>query len=267
MWLTGGLVAGTALGVAAERFDLIETARARLGFATERPPRVWRVGLQPSSDFATIGEALQAASPGDTVSVGPGEYREAVVFKSGVSIDAARDSVLRPPLGASAGFTAVTIRDAGSGRLRGLSIVGTPDQPVGTGVAVERSSVAIEEIEVSGAVTAGVAFGPGGQPVLRGSHVHGNPGPGITVAALAEPRLERNVILQNGSAGGPAPAVLVAAGARPILTGNGLAGRGAPAVQGWPAAGLAELVRQNVLSPDPIARPAEERRRPPPRPR
>ena len=42
------------------------------------------------------------------------------MFKSGVVIDAAPGSVLRPPLGAGATFTAVTIRDATSGRLSGL---------------------------------------------------------------------------------------------------------------------------------------------------
>ncbi len=251
-----GLIAGLALGAvggaAAERFGLWQQTLDRI--QGTRAPRSWHVGLQPSADFATIGEAVGSARSGDTVVVGPGEYREAVMFKSGVSIDGSLGSVLKPPLGAPAGWTAVSVSGVTSGRLSGLAIAGTAEQPVGTGVLVDRSSIVIEGIEISGATTAGVAFGPGGQPVLRQSWLHDNSGPGVVIRAHAEPRLEQNVILHSGPAGSPSvPAVLVEPGARPTLVANGLSGLGGPAVAGWPTSGLAELVRQNVISPNPMA--------------
>ncbi len=262
--LATGLVVGAALGVAAERSGLVEDVWQRY-FASTRAPRTWQVGLHRDADFATIGEALRSAAAGDTVAIAPGEYREDIAFKSGVIVDAAPGSVLKAPLGASASFTAVTIRDAASGRLSGLTIAGSAEQPIGTGILVERSSVVLEDLDVSGAASTGVVFGAGGQPVLRGSFLHDNRGPAVAVRERAEPRLERNVIVQNSPPG--APAVMVESGARPTLVGNGLSARGGPAVQGWPAAALSDLVRQNVVSPEPLSRPAAEGRRPGPRPR
>ena len=76
----------------------------------------------------------------------------------------------------------------------------------------------------------------------------------MVVRARAEPRLERNVIMHNGRGATPArPGVLVEPGARPVLVSNGIGGNGGQAVEGWPAAGLPELARQNVLSPLPAA--------------
>ena len=74
----GGVVASRALG-----YDL-QRLWARAPLATG--PRTWGVGLEPSADFSTIGEALAKAAAGDTVTVGPGEYREAVTLKSGVQL-------------------------------------------------------------------------------------------------------------------------------------------------------------------------------------
>src|SRR6185436_6651381 len=104
-WYAGiGLVAGLILGVAG-----VVGSRA-LGWDVNRlwtrapivaGPRTWIVGLEPSADFSNIGEALAKAAAGDTVTVGPGEYREAIALKSGVELVGSHESLLKPPVGAA----------------------------------------------------------------------------------------------------------------------------------------------------------------------
>ncbi|HEY8549802.1 MAG TPA: protein phosphatase 2C domain-containing protein [Vicinamibacterales bacterium] len=253
LWLLTGMLLG-ALGLyVAQRsgFDL-----ERLVRAASTPPvaaaRTWRVGLDPSADFDTIGAALERAADGDTVSIGPGEYREALVLKEGVSVVGSRDSVLRPPLGAPSGWTAVRAEGIARGRLSGLLIAGAADQPLGVGVLAERATIEIDDVEVVGATVAGMDLRAGARVTVRRSHVHDNPGGGIIIRSRAEPRLERNVIMDNGhGSDAPRPGVLIEPDARPILVANAIGGNGGPAVAGWPAGDLAELVRQNVLSPVP----------------
>ena len=109
----------------------------------------------------------------------------------------------------------------------------------------------LDDLEISGAGTAGVDFREGARGALRRSFVHRNGGAGLVVRAGAEPRVEFNVILHNGSGSPAAPGVLVESGGRPSLHANGVGHNGGPAVAGLPAGELAELERQNVLSPAP----------------
>ena len=74
-----GVLAGVAL--AALSFVLLEPVAGWL-LEQSRPAswaRTWRVEPEGGGDAATIGEALRLASPGDTISVAPGEYREGVL--------------------------------------------------------------------------------------------------------------------------------------------------------------------------------------------
>ena len=133
-WSAGlGLVAGLILGAGG-----VVAART-LGWDLERlwsrapavtGPRTWVVGLEPSADFSNIGEALAKAAAGDTVTVGPGEYREAVTLKSGVQLVGSRDSLLKPPVGAAGDWTAVTARGVTDARLSGFVIGAGPGQPL-----------------------------------------------------------------------------------------------------------------------------------------
>jgi len=232
-------------------------------------PHTWRVGLDATADFPSIGEALMRAAAGDTVMIGAGEYREALQLPEGVTLVGTRASVLRPPVGAPATWTAITIQGVSHGRVAGLLIAPSPGQTLATGLVVADASVDIDDIEITGASMAGVEFRAGARAILRRSFVHDNPGAGVVVRAGAEPRLEFNVILHNGTRpGAPAPGVLVDAGARPLLVANGIGANGGPAIAGWPQAELTELGRQNALSPTPGPPPAPTapaRRRSPPR--
>jgi serine/threonine protein phosphatase PrpC len=254
-WYAGlGLVAGLILGAVG-----VSGARA---FGWDRNllwwrapvvagPRTWVVGLEPSADFSNIGEALAKATAGDTVTVGPGEYREAIALKTGVQLVGSRDSLLKPPVGAAGNWTAVTARGVSDARVSGFVIGAGPGQPLAIGLLAEAATVAVDGLEISGARDAAVDLRAGARVTLSNSLLRDNEGHGVIVRAGAEPRLERNVIIHNGHGPQPRAGVVVEAGAAPELEGNGIGGNGGEAVQGWPAATLPALAQRNVLSPAP----------------
>ncbi len=248
-----GLVLGLLLGaggaVAARSFgwDLQRLWRA----PAIAEPRTWVVGLEPSADFSNIGEALAKAAAGDTITVGPGEYREAVTLKSGVALVGSTDSLLKPPVGAGGAWTAVTARGITGARLSGFVIGAGPGQPLAIGLLAEAATVEVDRIEISGAREAGVDLRAGARVTLSNSLIRDNEGSGVIIRSRAEPRLERNVIIHNGHGPQRRAGVVVEPGAAPELDGNGIGGNGGEAVQGWPAATLAALAQRNVLSPVP----------------
>jgi len=213
------------------------------------------VGLEPSADFSNIGEALAKAAAGDTVSVGPGEYREAVTLKSGVQLVGSHDSLIKPPVGAAGDWTAVTARGVTDAGLSGFVIGAGPGQPLAIGLLAEAATVAVDGLEISGARDAAVDLRAGARVTLSNSLIRDNEGHGVVVRARAEPRLERNVIIHNGHGAQRRAGVVVEAGASPELEGNGIGGNGGEAVQGWPAATLLALAQRNVLSPAPEPQP------------
>jgi len=255
LWLLVGLLLGAAA----------VTAVRALGYDVERlwsrapavaGPRTWVVGLEPSSDFSNIGEALAKAAPGDTVTVGPGEYREAVSLKTGVVLLGSRDSVLMPPVGAGGGWTAVTATQVTDARLSGFAIAAGPGQPLAVGLRVDDSTMEVDGLEISGATQAAIDLRAGARVTLRHCLVRNNDGIGVLVRAKAEPRLERNVIIHNGLGPQKHAAVVIEPGASPLLVDNGIGGNGGDAVQGWPSDTLPTLMQENVLTPAPVvARP------------
>jgi PPM family protein phosphatase len=271
-----GLIAGVILGAGG-----VLGSRA-LGYDPQRlwpgalatSPRTWIVGLEPSADFSSIGEALAKAAPGDTVAVGPGEYREAVTLKSGVRLVGSADSLLKPPVGAGGAWTAVTARGVEDAHLSGFVIGAGPGQPLAIGLLAEAATVSVDGIEISGARDAAVELRAGARVTLRHSLIRDNEGSGVIVRAQAEPRLERNVIIHNGYGAQRRAGIVVEPGAAPVLEGNGIGGNGGDPVQGWPAAALPALAQRNVLSPLPAAAvpgvrpaPAPARQAPAARPR
>jgi serine/threonine protein phosphatase PrpC len=252
----GGVVAGRALG-----YDL-----QRLWSRTSlvAGPRTWVVGLEPSADFSNIGEALTKASAGDTVTVGPGEYREAVTLKTGVALVGSSDSLLKPPVGADGTWTAVTARGVTDARISGFVIGAGPGQPLAIGLLAEAATIDVDGLEISGASQAGVELRAGARVALRNSLIRDNEGSGVVIRARAEPRIERNVIIHNGHGSLRRPGVAIESGAAPVLEGNGIGGNGGEAVQGWPAGALPALAQRNVLSPTPGPPPAVVPARPTP---
>jgi serine/threonine protein phosphatase PrpC len=269
-WGVVGLALGVVLGIAGllgARVLGYDLGRLIPGIGAGGP-RTWVVGLEPSADFSSIGEAIAKAAPGDTVSVGPGEYREAVTMKSGIQLVGTTESMLKPPVGAGGGWTAITARGVTGARIEGFVVGAGPGQPLAIGLLAESATLDVEDLEITGARDAGVDLRAGARVTLRHCLIRDNDGGGVLVRARAEPRLERNVIIHNGHGSPRRAGVVVEPGASPELVGNGIGGNGGEAVQGWPAGKLTALVQENVIAPAPgPAAAAPPSARPPARPR
>jgi serine/threonine protein phosphatase PrpC len=247
-WLWGllGITFGLVLGVTlARRLE-------GLGgfFGGGDAAAVLRVGT--AGDFRTIGEALAAARPGQTVEVAPGEYREQLRLRSGVALVSRtpRGAVLRPA-GDGPAITAESVRGA---RLAGFRVLGgEPDAPLAVGVRLVGSEATVEEVEVVGAAEAAVEVLGEDRSTLRYSYLHDNPGAGVVVRGEAAPRLLHNLIAGNG--GGPPrrPGVDVRDAARPLLAGNRIERNAGPQVRLAVAADAAEVWFWNSFGASPRA--------------
>jgi serine/threonine protein phosphatase PrpC len=252
-----GLLLGAGLGAALvwSGPDLFEIGvgwrRAPAALeSTVRAPRTWRVGLTADADAASIADAMARAAPGDTIALDPGEYREPVLLKQPVGIAGPREAILRPPLNAPAGWTAIIVSGPAGATLAGFSILGTPSQPLGVGMRLESAGADVRDVVVSGANEAGIEIGPGARAIVLGSVLHDNPGAGIVVRAGADLQLRHTAILRNGTLPGhPRAGVEIDRAARATLFGNAIGDNGGGAVTGVPEADNAALARDNVIGP------------------
>lgn len=217
-------------------------------------PRTWRVGLTPDADVASIADALLRAKTGDTIALAAGDYREPVTIHQPITLSGPADAVIRPPLGAPPGWTAVHVNGTRGVRIHGLSIAGATGEALARGLLVEGGEVQVHGLRLSGATEAGVELANGGQAGLFGVTVTDNAGTAIVVGRGARLRLEHSVLLRNGTtAGRLRPGVVIADGAEAVLIGNAIGDNGGAAVVGWPPADLPALLRDNLIRPAPRA--------------
>ena len=244
-----GAIAGVALFAA---FTLLDRGRARSwlmpALQISRPPRTLLVG--PRLEYSGIGEALARARPGDTVSVAPGVYREQVRLEEGVTLMSRvpRQAVLAPRGEGAAPLVAVVAEGLSAGRIEGFRVVPSDSGPLDIGIRVSDARITIEDVEVSGARVAGVAFQGRSRAALLASLIHRNAGAGVTIASPAAPRLAHNLILDNGRGAHRTRAgVELEGGAAPALVGNVIAGNAAEGVRGAPPAIRAAMLENNVF--------------------
>ena len=107
-----------------------------------------------------------------------------------------------------------------SGSLVGFRIVGDSQTPLGVGVLIEGSGLAIINVEVSGAATAAVSFARESSAELMGSDIRDNPGVALAIQAGARPRITHNVFNRNGVSQNTPAAFTVEQGAVPFLQQN-----------------------------------------------
>ncbi len=235
-------------------FTLIDRNPASTGlplgpaFQTSRAPRALLVG--PGLEFGAIGDALSAARSGDTVSVAPGTYREQVRLEDGVTLMSRvpRQAVLIPRGEGSAPLVAIVAEGLSAGRIVGFKIAAGDSSPLDIGIRVRDARVAIEDVEISGARSAGVVFQGRGDASLNASLIQKNPGAGVTISRPASPRLGHNLILDNGrNARRSRAGVELEGNATPVLVGNVIAGNGAEGVRGAPPSIRAALAEDNIF--------------------
>jgi len=205
--------------------------------AAPEPAHVLHVDAQAPGTTAspqtlrTIADALAQAQPGDTVEVEPGDYAGPFQLKDGVNLVSRtpRGAVIRLPKGVAE--PAVSADSVHGVRFAGFKIAGSPDAPLAMGLRLSGSTVEVEDVEISGATTAGLEIAGGDRSAVRDSYIHDNPGAGVIVRDQAVPSLRNNLIHRNGTDKTvPGPGVEIRDAARPQLIGNKLEDNAAAAV-------------------------------------
>jgi serine/threonine protein phosphatase PrpC len=144
----------------------------------------------------SIAAALEKATPGSTILVASGEYRERIVLKAGVRLVSlvSRGATLRLPGNATDDETAVVVTNAPQSELTGFRIVGDSGSALGTGVLVRSSNVRLVDLEITGAARAAIDLGGGDNLEVLASDIHDNPGAALAVRANASARIAHNAI-------------------------------------------------------------------------
>jgi serine/threonine protein phosphatase PrpC len=265
--LAAAVAAGCALGAGLGYLALtringaIEWALE--GYRPETWARTWTVGYDEGAQFSTIADAFARARPGDTIEVGPGEYRAPITLRPGITLVSTKrhEAILRPALGAALGAAVRVPAGADGARLVGFRVAGDAEHPLGVGIRVGECQAEIDDVEISGAIEAGIVLEKGARAVVRGNYVHDSVGPGIAVRVGASPQLLHNAVTANGKvAGSPVAGIELEAGAAPVLFGNIVRGNGDDQIAGLPPERRADVARDNIVGP-PAAPPT-----PPPHP-
>lgn len=176
----------------------------------------------------SITGVLSRAQPGSEVVVEPGEYREQVTLDNGIRLVSRvpRGAIIRRPATASDSQPepAVIARGSARGELIGFMVAGDARTPLGVGILVEGASVALTDVEVSGAAIAAISFANGSAATLTGSDIHDNPGAALVIEAGATPRVTHNVFMRNGTSQHIPATFAIEKGAAPVFQQNVLLG-------------------------------------------
>jgi hypothetical protein len=238
-WFFLGVLAASAVFLAARPYWEHSPAGLRLRFGMVRSPRSWTVG---SDAIPTIGAALNQARPGDTIEVIPGEYHEDLHLRSGISLvstvlHGAR--ILSPNV-------AVSAEDIHDTRFAGFDIQG----PGRVGIRIANADLHVTDVRVSGMQSAAIEITGTGESVIQASDIADNPGAGVSVSENARPRLEHNLIRHNGHGPAMQPGILIEGSAAPILFGNIIEESGAEQIWVSPSFHADGLLTDNVVAPE-----------------
>jgi serine/threonine protein phosphatase PrpC len=218
----------------------------RLGGAQVDSPRTLVVGATATAAFSRISDAVLAAHPGDVIRVEPGIYHERIDVPDGVDLIAAvagTVTVARPP-DAVGEVVGVSVNGDASARIQGIRIESTPELPLDVGMRISGQGRAVELIEVSGPMRAGVDVLPAANLTVHGSHF-AVAGPALTVADRAHAVVTACVFLRRG-AFSEAP-IRVSPTSDIALKGNIFAGYGADIVKGVSGETLRQLKTSNSV--------------------
>ena len=251
IWIAVGLLIATLL-VAVAKPHWRDTGKGIVfGLGAVAEPRTLRV-------HADIGDTLAQARPGDTILVAPGTYPEQLRLRDGISLvsERPREAVLQ-----TSGIAVIADAVRGA-RIDGFRIISDEGQPLTVGVQVNDAEVAVVDMEISGAQTAGIEVLGNSSGVFRANQIADNPGTGVIIRDTAKPRFVHNSITGNGRGPGtPRPGIEVAGPAQPVLSGNVIARNAAEPI--WaPQLNLESLTRQNFVIPAAPSRPQAPRARP-----
>ncbi len=177
---------------------------------TEPPTHV--VDAYQRGDFATVGEAVKAAKPGDRILVRPGLYEEGLVVDKPLEIlgdGPVADIEIR-----ARDADAVLFR-AGIGRIANLTLRQAGGEGISYGVDITQGRLDLEGCDISSQNGACVSIHDGADPRLRRNQIHNGKRSGVLVYDEGRGTLEDNDITGNAFAG-----VEIRAGGDPTLRRN-----------------------------------------------
>lgn len=242
------LVLGVA-GVALYRSGVMASFDPRTFDPPALDEPIWRQQTRIVQPSESISTALAAAQPGSEILVEPGEYRERIALREGVRL------VSRVPRGATIRLPA-SVSDAQSGpavsaqgltwsEFAGFRIVGDAKTPLGVGIHVADSNLALVDVEIWGATTAAITFSGAATGRLVGSEIHDNPGTALAVGAGAAPSITQNVFRRNGMSQRTPGTFAIEQGATPLFQRNVFLGAGPEAFAALTDAARAKLKSDN----------------------
>ncbi len=190
----------TAVASAVATFTLLQpgdTAALRRAASAAHP----RSRTRPSESVPgdSITAAIERARPGSQVIVEPGRYREQIRLRSDIRVVSRipRGATIRLPVSATEVDPAVVASEITNAELVGFRIVGDAATPLGVGLFATDATVAIHDVEISGATRVAVDLSRGARASVVGSDVHDNPGAGLSVRAGASPRVTHSAFVQE----------------------------------------------------------------------
>jgi len=239
-----------------QRDRLQDLSRAWLRNRTLAGPivtTVVRVGQDQS-----ISEAIAAAPEGAEVLVEPGEYREQIRLKTGVRVisQVPRSAGLRLPAGASETDAAVVAFEVTDASFSGFRIEGDAATPLGNGITVRNSNVALTDVEISGARNAAIEYSGTADGSVVAADLHDNPGAAIVIRAGASPRIAHSTFVRNAGSERASGTLLVEATAHPVFTNNTFYDIRPDSLILPPDMGRSPLIRDNWFVNPPADRPA-----------
>jgi hypothetical protein len=240
LWLLTGMLLATVLWVT---LAPIRITTPHVNTPEHRTLKPSRIDVTPT-DAHGIQKALALAMPGDVVYVPPGDYLGPVRLKSGVQLVSTVPgrAVLRSdPAGPSDVGMALVAQDVKNARVSGFRILADETHPLRRGIWLTSSDVSLDNLDVSGAIEAGIRMEGNSLPVVTASFVHANSGPGLIIGEHASALVVSNWITDNGHvADALQPGIQLDEEAHPQLERHVIARNG-----GGPVAGASEeLYRQ-----------------------
>ena len=209
------------------------------------------VGSSASFTSSSLAAAASAARAGDVLRLEPGLYAEQVTLGDGVSLVArvpGSVTFVRPSLPgdvSNSEWVAITASGDLGARISGIRIESTIELPIDVGIRVTGQSGALDLVELSGPMRAGIELAPGASATLNGGRFS------VTAAALllgdrAQLAADGNVILRPVRVP-PSPPVRVGEGAQAILRQNVFVGYGSDVVKGVSASDRQQILTANVI--------------------
>jgi len=179
------------------------------------------VDIRGAGQHRTIGEAIEAATPGERILIKPGLYEEPVVLCKVLELvgDGRQDDVVVQ----CTRIPCLSFRTT-LGRVSNITFrqIGATDKPC---IDIGQGRLELETCSVSSQAAAGVAIRSAADPRIRYCHIHDNKNAGIVISSDGVGTIEENILFHNGEAG-----VEVTAGGSPTIRGNTIRDNRGPGV-------------------------------------